>query len=92
MFVPTGWHDWELVMAALLHAWAVLGITTVLAFAIAYGLFREPRSARRGVLPAATGAQTGVTAPSSPVAVPRRESSPASAEKPVSESEYAALA
>ncbi len=46
MFVPTGWTDWELVFAAGLWAWLALGMASVVALSVAYGLFREPAGGR----------------------------------------------
>ncbi len=46
MFVPTGWTDWELVFAACLWAWLALSLASLLAFAVAYGWFREPAHGR----------------------------------------------
>jgi|YNPBryunderm2012_1023409.scaffolds.fasta_scaffold18642_3 hypothetical protein len=45
MFVPTGWQDWELVLTALLYAWAALAVVSLFAFGVAYGLFRTPHPA-----------------------------------------------
>jgi hypothetical protein len=45
MFIPTGWQDWELVVTALLYAWAALTVVSLFAFGVAYGLFRTPHPA-----------------------------------------------
>lgn len=47
MFIPTGWQDWELVVTALLYAWAALALASLFAFGVAYGLFREPHASIR---------------------------------------------
>ncbi|MCS7020833.1 MAG: hypothetical protein NZ703_05970 [Gemmataceae bacterium] len=68
MFIPTGWRDWELVMAALMWAWFVLGLTSLLAFGIAYGLFRAPH--RRQIAGSSTALSPEVgSGTSSPAAV-----------------------
>jgi hypothetical protein len=78
MFVPTGWRDWELVMAALLYAWAALAVASLLAFGVAYGLFREHSHSASASPPGQAGragqAAASTVAPSTVYVTPARPS------------------
>lgn len=75
MFVPTGWHDWELVMAALLYAWAVLAVVSLFAFTVAYGLFWEhPRAVGTSALSQAGQGIASTVSPSTVYVAPTSHS------------------
>jgi hypothetical protein len=83
MFVPTGWRDWELVMAALLYAWAALAVASLFAFGVAYGLFREHSPSASASPPGQAGragqAAASTVAPSTVYVTPASPSAAAAA-------------